>query len=123
VQKFSPSPASEVRLAVARRSADAYEAESSVIAAVCAGSTARGQADRWSDLELLVVWESAPTDQQRRRIISAVGGQDPRALAVAVARRYGQIDHFWRWQMYVERENPLQLSAYFADVSVRIVQV
>jgi hypothetical protein len=47
----------------------------------------------------------------------------PRALAVAVVRRHGQIDHFWRWQMYVERNNLLELGTHFADVAVRVVHV
>jgi hypothetical protein len=47
----------------------------------------------------------------------------PRDLASAVVRRHGQIDHFWRWQMYVERDNMLELSAHFADVAIRVVQV
>jgi hypothetical protein len=36
---------------------------------------------------------------------------------------HGQIDHFWRWQMYAERGDGLQLQAHFADVAVRLVHV
>jgi hypothetical protein len=201
------SKASARRLAAARRIAEAYAAEPSLLAVLCTGSAARGQADRWSDLELLVVWEAMPRDEQRRRIVAVAGGQSPRfwswdgsdgagydewwhdgvnghgllvevthttppelasrvealargeadpallplgdaivngvpiiggdalgtwrarlqpyprALAVSVVRRLGQIDNFWRWQMYVERGNGLQLGVCFADVAVRVVQV
>src|SRR5438552_4669797 len=196
MQEPTPGQASECRVAVARHIANAYAAEPAVVALVCAGSTARGHADRWSDLELLVVWRAIPDDAKRRGIIAASGGRDPlfwawderegacydawwhgggsgtglqveatlttppelasrvealargeadppmltlgdaivngipliggdalaiwrarltpypRDLAVAVARGQGQIDHFWRWQMYVERDNRLQLDAY-----------
>jgi hypothetical protein len=196
---------SERRLTVARQIAEAYAADLAVFAVLCTGSTARGQADRWSDLELMVVWETAPRDEQRQRIIAAIAGQNsrtwawddhdgawydewwhggsaglgllvevahttstelstridalvggdadpawltlgdaivngvplidrgdfttrrarlipyPRDLAVEVVRRHGQIDHFWRWQMYVERSNILQLGTHFADVAVRVI--
>lgn len=207
MERIAYDRASEERLVVARHIADAYAAESSVLTVVCAGSAARGQADRWSDLELLVVWDVTPLDEQRRKISAAVMGQDPRFwtweihdgagydewwqhgpaghgllieithttpselltridalmtgevdpsaltlgdaivngvplveraplapwrtrlipyprdLAGAVVRRQGQIDHFWRWQMYVERGNLLQLGAHFADVALRVVHV
>jgi hypothetical protein len=201
------SQASGSRLVVARQIADACADEPTVVAVVCTGSTARGDADRWSDLELLVVGETVPSDAQRRAIQVSVGAQDPRswtwdardgasydqwwhagpaghgllvevtptapadlakridalaagdaepvtltlgdaivngvslidradvaswrarlvpypkALAVAVVRRHGQIDHFWRWRMYADRDSVLQLQAHFADVAVRIVHV
>jgi hypothetical protein len=47
----------------------------------------------------------------------------PPRLAAAVVRRHGQIDHFWRWRMSVERGNPLRLHAHFAEVAERILQI
>ncbi len=47
----------------------------------------------------------------------------PRPLAVAVARRHGQIDHFWRWQMYVERGNPHGLRRHFGAVADALTHV
>ncbi|HEX2187178.1 MAG TPA: hypothetical protein VHN78_16925 [Chloroflexota bacterium] len=195
------------RLAVARQLGAVYAAQGAVQAVLCTGSTGRGDADRWSDLELGVVWESAPTAAQRRQAIAATGGQGaqlwpwddgerlwadawwhgappghgllvevshttgaeledrlaalqrgdpdplllslgdaltsgvalaglervaawrsritpyPRPLAAAVVRHHGQIDHFWRWQMYVERGNLLQLQLHFGDVATRVVHV
>ena len=166
---------------------------------LCAGSTGRGDADRWSDLELLTVWSTSPDDRQRRRVADAVGASvvrlfayDPAEfgsaddfwlgepgrgllvevghasaadataaldrplvdaepdislltvasayasgqlmcgdlstwrdrvrsyppdLAAAVIRRHGQIDNFWRWQMYVERRDPHGLRTRFARVA------
>ncbi|GLZ77787.1 hypothetical protein Afil01_25940 [Actinorhabdospora filicis] len=40
----------------------------------------------------------------------------PRPLAAAVARRLGQIDHFWRWRMYVERRCPHGLREHWSGV-------
>lgn len=201
------APASARRLAVARRVAAVYAEVPQVAAVLCAGSTARGQADRWSDLELAVVWTAPPTETQRRAALAAAGGRDaqlwprdeawrlwedawwdggpaghglllevehtlvadvealldallrpdpqpallgladalvngvplagdrrlaawrarltpyPRPVAAAAVRRHGQIDHFWRWQMYAERGDGLQLQAHFADVAGRVVQV
>lgn len=31
----------------------------------CAGSTGRGHADRWSDLEIGVFWAQLPSDERR----------------------------------------------------------
>jgi hypothetical protein len=41
-----------------------------VAAIVAAGSVARGYADRYSDLEILIYWDDEPTDAVRRAIIS-----------------------------------------------------
>ena len=43
-------------------------------------------------------------------------GTYPRPLAIAAVRQHGQIDHFWRWQMYVERSNPHGLRTHFGGV-------
>ena len=38
------------------------------------GSVARGQADRYSDIELSVVWREPPTEADRAAAISAAAG-------------------------------------------------
>jgi hypothetical protein len=203
-RRRSPSAARRV---VARAIGSRYAAEPGLSAFLCAGSTARGDADVWSDVELLAVWETPPGDEQRRRLAAEVGGRDvalwgwnsgeracfgawwhdgpagrgllvelthsiaddlgarvqallrgdddpalstlgdaltgatvlagervvgawrrrlvpyPRAVAAAVVRGRGQIDHFWRWRMYLERDEPLRLQTHFADVAERVVQV
>ncbi len=195
------------RLSAARTIAAGYAAAPGVIAVLCAGSTGRGDADRWSDVELVVVWDCLPDDSARRRaaeglhaknlrlfpwdpeerlwsddwwfdgdpgsgllveishltvdgvsqevdalvagnaepirigfgaaLVSGIdmNGGDylaswrsrldpyPRNLMIAVVRRHAQIDHFWRWQMYVDRGEAYGLQSHFVDVACRLVQV
>lgn len=44
----------------------------------------------------------------------------PEELRVAVIRRTAQVDHFWRWRMFVERRNPMLLAAATADIAGRL---
>jgi len=193
------------RLEAARRLASACAADPAVVGVLCAGSTGRGDADRWSDLELLTVWSASPDDRQRHRVPDAVGasavrlfGYDPAEfgsaddfwlgepgrgllvevghasaddataaldrllvdaepdvhlliiasayasgqpmygdlsawrdrvqaypadLGAAVIRRLGQIDNFWRWRMYVERNDPHGLRTHFAGVAGAVAQI
>lgn len=193
------------RLGVARRLADAYAVDPAIVGVLCAGSTGRGDADRWSDLELLTLWSTLPDDGQRRRVPDAVGAQAvrlfadepsefgsaddfwlgepgegllvevghatatdataaldrllidaepdahlltvasayasaqplygdlsiwrdrvqhyPAELAAAVIGRHGQIDNFWRWQMYTERNNPHGLRTHFAGVAGALAHI
>jgi hypothetical protein len=180
------------RLAIAERLGAAYGRWGKPAAVVAMGSTSRGQADRYSDLELAVFWSELPADadrvlaptdegmfvhrswpyseadraafddlftaaptgaeptsgllvevshqtlettertlddvlvrfdttEDRRRLVAgidrgrAVLGPDllaawqarthhyPEGLSGAIVTAYGQIDHFWRWAMYLER--------------------
>lgn len=47
-------------------------------------------------------------------------GVYPDELQSAVIRRSAQIDHFWRWQMLVERQNPMLLAAAMGEVAGRL---
>ncbi|WP_018347813.1 DUF4037 domain-containing protein [Longispora albida] len=47
----------------------------------------------------------------------------PDALAAAVVRSLGQIDHFWRWRMYLERDDPHGLRAHFASVARAVIHM
>ncbi|HET8660413.1 MAG TPA: hypothetical protein VFM55_15605 [Micromonosporaceae bacterium] len=202
-----PSPTStDARLAAARRIAAGYAADPAVAAVLCGGSTGRGHADRWSDLELGVFWAAPPAPEQREQVVARLAGQDlrqfgydpgersrfdewwyagpagsgllvevahlttadahalldallggpdprpyllsfaaalayghplhgsvtpwagrvasyPRPLAVAVVRRHGQLDHFWRWQMYADRGDPHGLRTHFAAVSTALTHL
>lgn len=60
------------RLAVARDLAARLDSPS-VAAIGVIGSVARGWADRWSDLELMVVWETVPGEDERGRWLAAAG--------------------------------------------------
>src|SRR5579883_3490058 len=68
------SSASQWRLDVACSLAEQYATLEHVAGVMVGGSPARGQADRFSDIELLVVWSSAPTEEERGAVISAAGG-------------------------------------------------
>lgn len=186
----------------------AYAAEPAVQAVMLSGSTARGDADRWSDVEVGVFWSMPPDEATRSRLAAAGGVQEsrlfpyeereevwcddlyvgaptpegllvevvhtlvasvdrlldvvlvehspdpdalnavqglvdgipvaghdlieswksrvvgyPRGLAVAVVESVGVIDHFWRWQMLVERDNPVLLAGMFSAVSRQLLDL
>jgi len=63
------------RLALAHQLAPYYCANPKVLAVAVAGSVALGYADRFSDLDLAVFWEAAPTEQERREIIKCARGR------------------------------------------------
>jgi len=200
------TPTADARLDAARKLAAGYAADPAVVAVVCAGSTGRGQADPWSDLELVVIWSAPPTDAQRRAVPEAAGADHlrlfayepadyasaddywvdgvagtgllvevghltvadataaldrllldaypdaylltlaaaladglplngdpgpwrervatyPPTLAASVIRRLGQIDHFWRWRMYVDRHDAHGLRTHFAGVATAVLHV
>lgn len=62
------------RRAFAEQLAPAYAALPDVAALFAGGSTARGHADRFSDLEIGVVWVRGPTDPERAEAIVTAGG-------------------------------------------------
>jgi hypothetical protein len=62
------------RRAIAEALAPAYAGNPDVVALFAGGSTARGHADRYSDLEIIVVWARPPTDAERADAIAAAGG-------------------------------------------------
>jgi hypothetical protein len=68
------TPASLLRLALGERLAQAYANHPSVVAVIAGGSVARGHADRFSDLEVGVIWAEAPTKSERAAAIDAAGG-------------------------------------------------
>ncbi|HST05637.1 MAG TPA: hypothetical protein VLQ48_13000 [Chloroflexia bacterium] len=68
------SAASEWRLSLAHGVARAYGRNPKVAAMLVGGSTARGHADRFSDLELGIFWHEPPTDEERREAAEATGG-------------------------------------------------
>jgi hypothetical protein len=70
----SVTPASLLRRALAERIAPAYASNAGVVALFVGGSTARGHADQFSDLEVGVIWATPPTDADRRNAIGAAGG-------------------------------------------------
>ena len=205
--------ASQWRFALAQRLAPLYAANPHVAAVMVGGSTARGHADGYSDIELGVFWNEPPTDEERRKAIEQAGGDVirlypyvpdegiwpddfmmgrsppdqpqsgvlieaqhytiefinrtfdqvlshydpdelkhnliagivgglplahpeliqqwqqrahayPHELAVAVVNRHVQIDHFWRWEMFLYRgENLPLLYAAFNRIQQQLLHV
>jgi predicted nucleotidyltransferase len=64
-----PSEQSRWRVELGRRVGAAYLRDPGVAAVLIAGSASRGEADRDSDVELMVAWAEPPTEAQRRLIV------------------------------------------------------
>jgi predicted nucleotidyltransferase len=183
---------------------DWYAAVEGVDAVMLGGSTARGDADRWSDVEVGVFWRRPPTPAERLAVAEAaevrlvnvdgppwddqlylggprpdglmvevahtlthtveraldellkgkpdgqvmqlaqgiIDGREvigpraelvarwqervatyPRDLAVAVVRHNGNIEKFWRWRMFFERDNPLLVAREFVRMTNQLLNV
>jgi hypothetical protein len=63
------------RMALGRRLGAAFAADPKARVVMIAGSTGRGEADRYSDLEVDVYWSAAPTDEERRAVVARAGGE------------------------------------------------
>jgi hypothetical protein len=66
--------ATKHRLALAHKIVPAYAANPKVAVVLLAGSVGRGMADNFSDIEIDVFWNAAPTEDERRDLIAAGGG-------------------------------------------------
>jgi hypothetical protein len=66
--------ASQWRFALAERIGKGYAATPKARVVMVAGSTGRGTADRYSDLEIDVYWSEPPTDDERRAAATSAGG-------------------------------------------------
>ncbi len=66
--------ASRWRLELGRRIGLAYAANPEARVVMVAGSTGRGTADRYSDLEIDVYWREPPGDEERRAAAEGAGG-------------------------------------------------
>ena len=200
------------RRRVAEKIGPIYAESPKVAGVVLGGSTARGHADRYSDIEMGVFWHKPPTEEERRHagqqasanfrlypyepaeevwaddlmvgrskpedaqsgvlvevvhyttetmertlqsvlrdydpdlgkqnLISGIvdgiplagkpviqewkrtASQYPDGLAKAMIERYGVIDHFWRWQMLLERgENRMLLYQMYSQVEQQILEM
>lgn len=66
--------ATQWRLALAQRIARAYAADQNARVVMIAGSVGRGSADRFSDIEIDVYYERAPTRAERAAVVERMGG-------------------------------------------------
>jgi hypothetical protein len=67
------NPSSQWRTAIAEQIAPLYASNPKVAAVMLGGSSARGHADQYSDMEIGVFWQHAPSDDDRRQVIEAAG--------------------------------------------------
>src|SRR6478609_11287661 len=68
------NPATAWRMDIGRRIGAAYAANPKARVVQVAGSTGRGSADRYSDLEIDVYWSAPPTDAERQAAVAGAGG-------------------------------------------------
>ena len=67
--------ASQWRLKIANLIGAIYTKNPKVAAVIVGGSTARGHADKYSDIEIGVFWNEPPTDEDRRSVIEEAGAE------------------------------------------------
>lgn len=94
-----PSEQSRWRVELGRRIGAAYVRDPKVAAVLIAGSASRGDADRDSDVELMVAWAEPPTEAQRRLIVEPL----------AIDHRLLDFDEDWQcWQedLFIGRSGP-----------------
>ncbi|MEQ7128559.1 hypothetical protein ABN034_29045 [Actinopolymorpha sp. B11F2] len=75
-----PTRAASWRRAAVRPVLDAYAGSAGVDAVMLSGSTARGDADRWSDTEVGVFWCRPPTARERAAVARAARAADMRMV-------------------------------------------
>jgi hypothetical protein len=81
----------------------AYAEDPLVVAAAIVGSVARGWADEYSDVEVIVAWDEAPSNEQRLAAVERSGGRidvdwtsdDAEAWRQALADHDGRIGLMW----------------------------
>ena len=88
--------ASQWRYELARQVAPFIIAHPDVQALMLAGSTSRGNADRYSDVEIGVFWSRPPTDEERLASIEPSGG------VFWELDEYNEVDEIWmgEWGMF-----------------------
>ncbi len=116
-RRQSRSPASEGRLSIARSLAPAYARLPAVAAVVVTGSTSRGDADRFSDLEMAVYWHGSPSTRDREHA--------PRAASAYVHRlgSFDEADHAWTDDLFVgQSESGVPTSGLLVEVIHQTVE-
>jgi hypothetical protein len=75
-----PTTAANWRRTAVQPVLEAYAAVTAVDAVMLSGSTARGDADRWSDTEVGVFWSRRPTTEEREAVARAARATDLRMV-------------------------------------------
>ena len=94
--------ASQWRAALAQQIAPNYAANPHVAAVLLGGSTARGHADRYSDIELGVFWHQPPTDAERQAVANQIQGDLVRLYP------YDSAEEVWCDDFLLGRRHPDQ---------------
>jgi hypothetical protein len=97
-----------MRRALAERIADAYTAVGAE-AVLLGGSTGRGEADLYSDIELGVFWTREPSERERESAIARAGGDLHRLFPFA------QIDRAWFDEWFVGRRGGVAKSGVLVE--------
>src|SRR3954447_23504653 len=66
---------SQWRTDIAKQAAQGYSENPNVAAVILGGSTSRGHADRFSDIEIGVFWHNPPSKQDRQEAIERTKGE------------------------------------------------
>jgi hypothetical protein len=111
------------RLAIARRIGAAYAANPNVAAVIVGGSTARGHADRYSDIELGVFWHRPPTEDERLAAAQDAGAYVHRLYP------YDPEEEVWSDDLFVGHRTPgqpttgvlIEIPHYTADFIERVL--
>lgn len=109
--------ASRWRYDFARGIAPVYASNPDVAAVLVSGSTARGHADRYSDIELGVFWRRPPTDAERQAAADGIDGDLHRLFP------YDPVEEVWSDDYFLgraSREQPksgvlLEVGHYTVD--------
>jgi hypothetical protein len=82
------------RLEAAQAIANGWQGSPGLLGMVVGGSVGRGHADRWSDLELAVFWDSLPPEDVLVGLAKRAGGRDRRSWAYEPGE-YAMAEEFW----------------------------
>src|ERR1041385_8013505 len=85
-----PTPASQYLLTLATRHARAYAALPVARAIIVTGSSVEGLADYYSDLDMIVYYDSLPSDAEMLAVSQQNGGTDRRAFGERTEDEYGE---------------------------------
>ncbi len=103
--------ASQWRREIAEKIGHVYAQNGKVAAVILGGSTARGHADRYSDIELGVFWQTPPADEDRRAAIDRTGADLVRLYP------YDPSEEVWADDLMAGRTDPsLERSGALVEV-------
>lgn len=109
--------ASQWRYKLAQQVAPIYAANPHVAAVLVGGSTARGHADRFSDIELGVFWHQEPTDSDRQVEANHINGE------LVALYPYDEAEEVWCDDYMLGRARPDQSKSGILYVAACLASV